>query len=101
MGAQQSLSQAGSMQQAKDISAQQAQQQAASAAGASAIGVGFDIAKAQQEQSANLAGAGAIPSTAPLPFYGMDSMNAGAGSTGKSSNLFNLPKTSGITFGGQ
>jgi len=28
-------------------------------------------------------------------------MNAGAGSTGKSSNLFNLPKTSGITFGGQ
>lgn len=101
MAAQQMLSQAGAMQQAKDIAAQQAQQQASTTAGASAIGGGFDIGKAQQEQAANLAGIGSIPTGARLPFYGMTTENAGVGATGKSANIFNLPKSTGLTFGGQ
>lgn len=101
IGAQQFLSQAGGMQQAKDIAALQAQQQAQQAAGASAVGGGYDIAKAQQEQAANLAGVGTIPSSARLPFYGMDMQNDGVGATGRAANVFNLPKTTGVTFGGQ
>jgi hypothetical protein len=88
MGAQQFLSQAGAMQQAV-------------AAGESAIGSGYDISKARQEQLANLAGTGTMPTSAKLPFYGMaDTTNAGAGATGRSANIFNLPKTSDIKFGG-
>jgi hypothetical protein len=98
MAAQQSLSQAGAVQQAKDISALQAQQQAAAAAGTSAIGGGYDIGKAQQEQAANLAGMGAIPTGAALPFYGMgDTQTIPAA---RSANIFNLPKTTDIKFGG-
>lgn len=100
-GAQQFLSQAGGMQQAKDIAALQAQQQSQQAAGASAVGGGYDIAKAQQEQAANLAGVGAIPSSTRLPFYGMDMQNDGVGATGRATNVFNLPKPTGVTFGGQ
>jgi hypothetical protein len=99
MAAQQTLSQAGAMQQAKDIAALQAQQKSATAAGQAAVGGGFDIAKAQQEQAANLAGTGAIPST-KLPFYGMDDTSTTTPAT-RSANIFNLPKTSGLTFGGQ
>ena len=98
-GAQQFLSQAGAMQQAKDISAQQAQQKAYQTAGTSAIGGGFDIGKAQQEQAANLAGMGAIPTGAALPFYGMSDSTTTTPAT-RSANIFNLPKTSNIKFGG-
>lgn len=101
MGAQQFLSQAGSMQQARDIAALQGQQQAAAAAGQSAVGGGFDIAKAREEQAANLSGTGAIPTTSRLPFYGMDTANADVGTTGRLANIFNLPKATGLTFGGQ
>lgn len=101
MGARQMLSQASIMQKAKDIAALQSQQQAAAAAGASAIGGGFDISKAREEQAANLAGTGSIPVTTRLPFYGMtDTANSGAGATGRYANIFNLPKASGIQFGG-
>lgn len=99
MAAQQTLSQAGAMQQAKDIAALQAQQQAATAAGASALGGAYDIGKAQQEQAANLAGMGAIPSGAALPFYGMGDATAMTPAA-RSANLFNLPKTTDIKFGG-
>lgn len=98
MAAQQTLSQAGAMQQAKDIAALQAQQQAATTAGASAIGGGYDIAKAQQEQAANLAGTGAIPTGAALPFYGIGEPSTTP--TARSANIFNLPKTTDIKFGG-
>lgn len=100
MGAQQFLSQAGAMQQAKDIAALQAQQQSAAAAGQAAVGGGFDIAKAREEQSANLAGTGTIPTGAALPFYGMDEA-AKPSSAIRSANFFNLPKTTGLTFGGK
>jgi len=100
MGAQQFLSQAGAMQQAKDIAALQAQQQSASAAGQAAVGGGFDIAKAREEQSANLAGTGNIPTGVALPFYGMDEA-AKPSSAIRSANFFNLPKTTGLTFGGK
>lgn len=101
MAAQQMLSQAGAMQQAKDIAALQAQQQASSAAGQAAIGGGYDIAKAQQEQAANLAGTGTIPTGATLPFYGMSDTITTTPTTIRSANLFNLPKTSDLKFGGQ
>lgn len=100
MGAQQFLSQAGGMQQAKDIAALQAQQAAQQAAGASAVGGGYDISKAQQEQAANLAGIGTMPTGAKLPFYGMGDTTTGEVTT-KYANVFNLPKTGGLTFGGQ
>lgn len=101
MAAQQSLSQAGAMQKAQDIAASEAQQKALTAAGTSAIGGGFDIGKAREEQSANLAGTGAIPASARLPFYGMGAANEGVGVTGRPANIFNIPKASGLTFGGQ
>ena len=100
MAAQQSLSQAGAMQQAKDITALQAQQQSAAAAGQAAVGGGFDIAKAREEQAANLAGTGNIPTGAALPFYGMDETSKPASAI-RAANLFNLPKTSDLRFGGQ
>ena len=100
LGAQQILSQAGSMQQARDLAAQQKQQQAYGAMGESAVGAGFDVNQAKQQQMANIGGTGAMPSSAKLPFYGYD-QNQDSGATGKYANIFNLPKTQGITFGGQ
>jgi hypothetical protein len=100
MAAQQTLSQAGAMQQARDIAAQQAQQQSAMSAGTSAIGGAYDIGKAKQEQAANLAGMGAIPTGAALPFYGMGD-TAMATPPARSANIFNLPKSNDLTFGGQ
>jgi hypothetical protein len=100
LGAQQILSQAGAMQQARDLASQQKQQQAYGAMGESAVGAGFDINQAKQQQMANIGGTGTIPSSAKLPFYGYD-QNQDSGATGKYANIFNLPKTQGITFGGQ
>jgi hypothetical protein len=100
LGAQQILSQAGSMQQARDLAAQQKQQQAYGAMGESAVGAGFDVNQAKQQQMANIGGTGTMPSSAKLPFYGYD-QNQDSGATGKYANIFNLPKTQGITFGGQ
>jgi hypothetical protein len=100
LGAQQILSQAGSMQQARDLAAQQKQQQAYGAMGESAVGEGFDVNQAKQQQMANIGGTGTMPSGAKLPFYGYD-QNQDSGATGKYANIFNLPKTQGITFGGQ
>ncbi len=97
--AQQSLFGAGAMVQAKDIEAQEQQQKESAAAGTSAIGQGYDITKARQEQIANLTSQGITPGS--LPFYGYDSANTGVGGTGRPVNVFNLPKTTGITFGGQ
>ena len=99
MAAQQTLSQAGAMQQAKDIAAQQAQQQAYSSAGAAAVGEGFDITKARQEQAANIAGTGSIPSS-KLPFYGMETPSSTAMPSSKPVNVFALPKYENIKFGG-
>lgn len=99
MAAQQTLSQTGAMQQAKDIAAQQAQQQAYSSAGAAAVGEGFDITKARQEQAANIAGTGAIPSS-KLPFYGMETPSSTAMPSSKPVNVFALPKYENIKFGG-
>jgi hypothetical protein len=101
LAAQQSLSQAGAMQKAQDIAAAEAQQKAFGSAGTSAIGGGFDIGKARGEQAANLAGTGNIPSMAGLPYYGMEADTMGIGPKSRTANMFNLPKTSGLTFGGQ
>jgi hypothetical protein len=101
MAAQQTLSQAGAMQKAQDIAASEAQQKAFGSAGTAAIGGGFDIAKARGEQAANLAGTGSIPSMGGLPYYGMGSDATDMGTKSRTTNMFNLPKTSGLTFGGQ
>jgi hypothetical protein len=100
IGARQTLSQAGIMQQARDLASQQKQQQAYGAMGESAVGEGFDINQAKQQQMANISGTGTMPSSAKLPFYGYD-QNQDSGATGKYANIFNLPKTQGIKFGGQ
>lgn len=102
LGAKQLLAQTGAMQQARDIAAKEAQQQAYGSMGKSAVGEGFDINQAKQQQLSNVAGTGNIPSTSAskLPFYGFD-QNQDSGATGKYANIFNLPKTQGLTFGGQ
>jgi hypothetical protein len=101
MAAQQSLSQAGAMQKAQDIAASEAQQKAFGSAGSAAIGGGFDIGKARGEQAANLAGTGSIPSMGGLPYYGMGSDTTDMGPKSRTANMFNLPQTKGLTFGGQ
>lgn len=97
--AQQALGLQGAQQTAKDIAAEEERRKASEAAGAAAIGSGFDITKARQAQIANLATAGTVPGT--LPFYGYDSANTGVGGTGRAANVFNLPKTTDIKFGGK
>jgi hypothetical protein len=101
LAAQQMLQQAGAMQQARDISAKEAQQKAYGAMGQSAVGELFDINQAKQQQLANIAGTGNIPSTSTssLPFYGYN-QNQDSGATGKYANIFSMPKTKGLTFGG-
>ena len=92
--AQQQISQDATTQKAKELEEQRQQQAAYTAAGQSAIGGGFDVNMARQEQLANLA------SGINLPFYN-ESANTGAGGTGRAANVFNLPKTTGIIFGGK
>lgn len=101
MAAQQTLSQAGAMQKAQDMAASEAQQKAFGSAGSAAIGGGFDIGKARGEQAANLAGTGSIPSMGGLPYYGMGSDTTDMGPKSRTANMFNLPQTKGLTFGGQ
>jgi hypothetical protein len=101
LGSQQMLEQTGAMQQARDITAKEAQQRAYGAIGQSAVGEGFDINQAKQQQLSNIAGTGNIPytSSAKLPFYGYN-QNQDSGATGKYANIFSMPKTKGLTLGG-
>jgi hypothetical protein len=101
LGSQQVLEQTGAMQQARDITAKEAQQRAYGAIGQSAVGEGFDINQAKQQQLSNIAGTGNIPytSSAKLPFYGYN-QNQDSGATGKYANIFSMPKTKGLTLGG-
>lgn len=91
---QQQISQDETTRKAKELEEQKAQQNVYANIGQSAIGGGFDINKARQEQLANIA----LGSN--LPFYN-ESSNTGASGTGRPANVFNLPKTTGIKFGGQ
>ena len=102
LGAQQTLSQARIMQQARDISAKEQQQKAYKTMGESAIGEGFDINQARQEQLANLSGKGSIPATSNIPFYGINTKKneQPASVPQKSTNLFALPEYQTIKFGG-
>lgn len=93
--AQQQISQEEATRKAKELEDQRTQQTGYSAAANAAIGAGYDVNRARQEQLANLA------SGINLPAYGYESANAGAGGTGRAANVFNLPKTTGITFGGK
>ena len=93
--AQQQISQEEATRKAKELEDQRTQQTGYSVAANAAIGAGYDVNRARQEQLANLA------SGINLPAYGYESANAGAGGTGRSANVFNLPKTTGITFGGK
>jgi hypothetical protein len=92
--AQQQISQDEATRKAKELEEQKAQQNIYANAGQSAIGGNFDINKARQDQLANIA------SGINLPFYN-ESSNTGASGTGRPANVFNLPKTTGIKFGGQ
>lgn len=94
---QQQISMQDALRQAQEAQTAQQQQEASQAAAQAQIGTGYDISRARQQQIANLAGGGLTS----LPFYGYDSANAGVGATGRPSNVFNLPKTTDIKFGGQ
>lgn len=93
--AQQQISQEEATRKAKELEDQRTQQTGYLAAANAAIGAGYDVNRARQEQLANLA------SGINLPAYGYESANTGAGGTGRAANVFNLPKTTGIKFGGQ
>lgn len=102
LAAKQMLAQTGAMQQARDISAKEAQQKAYGSMGQSAIGEGFDINQAKQEQLANLSGTGAIPTTSSSTFYGIDTAKTAqpAIAPKKPANVFALPEYQTIKFGG-
>lgn len=103
--AKQDLATAGSMQSIRDANALLASQQAQATAGQQATGGGFDINAAQQEALANMGAAqGMLPTTAAnvipstTPVNPVLSRFAGQGA--KKSNMFSLPQSSDLKFGG-
>jgi hypothetical protein len=90
--AKQGLATAGSMQSIRDANALQSAQTAASTAGQQATGGGFDLNAARQQALTNLgAGTSMIPQT-PANISPMGQPQA--------ANMFSLPKTSDLKFGG-
>jgi hypothetical protein len=105
--AQQQLATMGSMQSIRDANALLAAQQAQATAGQQATGGGFDFNKSREEALANLgAAAGMLPSTysnAPMTSVNpalSGLVNQGAGAASKKSNMFSLPSSSDLKFGG-
>jgi hypothetical protein len=105
--AQQQLSTMGSMQSIRDANALLAAQQAQATAGQQATGGGFDFNKSREEALANLgAAAGMLPSTySNAPTTSVNPaltglVNQGAGAAAKKANMFSLPTSSDLKFGG-
>jgi hypothetical protein len=103
--AKQDLATAGSMQSIRDANALQASQQAQATAGQQATGGGFDVNAAQQEALANMGAArGMLPTTAAnvmSPATAVNPVMSGfAGQGAKKSNMFSLPQSSDLKFGG-
>lgn len=105
--AQQQLATMGSMQSIRDANALLASQQAQATAGQQATGGGFDFNKSREEALANLgAAAGMLPSTySNAPTTSVNPaltglVNQGAGAASKKANMFSLPSSSDLKFGG-
>ena len=105
--AQQQLATMGSMQSIRDANALLAAQQAQATAGQQATGGGFDFNKSREEALANLgAAAGMLPSTySNAPTTSVNPalaglVNQGAGAAAKKANMFSLPSSSDLKFGG-
>jgi hypothetical protein len=105
--ARQELATIGSMQSIRDANALLASQQAQATAGQQATGGGFDFNKSREEALANLgAAAGMLPSTySNAPTTSVNPalaglVNQGAGAAAKKANMFSLPSSSDLKFGG-
>lgn len=105
--ARQELATMGSMQSIRDANALLAAQQAQATAGQQATGGGFDFNKSREEALANLGAAGGMlpttavnaPATSVNPaLAGL--VNQGAGAAAKKANIFSLPSSSDLKFGG-
>lgn len=105
--AQQQLATMGSMQSIRDANARLAAQQAQATAGQQATGGGFDFNKSREEALANLgAASGMLPNTySNAPTTSVNPalaglVNQGAGAAAKKANMFSLPSSSDLKFGG-
>ena len=105
--AQQQLATMGSMQSIRDANALLAAQQAQATAGQQATGGGFDFNKSREEALANLgAASGMLPTTySNAPTTSVNPalaglVNQGAGAAAKKANMFSLPSSSDLKFGG-
>lgn len=103
--AKQDLATANSMQAIRDANALLASQQAQATTGQQATGGGFDVNAAQQEALANIGAAQSMLPTTPAnvmaPATPVNPVLSGfAGQNAKKSNIFSLPKSSDLKFGG-
>jgi hypothetical protein len=105
--AQQQLATAGSMQSIRDANALLAAQQAQAIAGQQATGGGFDFNRSREEALANLgAVSGMLPTTTSnIPATTVNPalsnlVNQGSGAAAKKANMFSLPSSSDLKFGG-
>ena len=105
--ARQELATMGSMQSIRDANALLASQQAQATAGQQATGGGFDFNKSREEALANLgAASGMLPTTySNAPTTSVNPalaglVNQGAGAAAKKANMFSLPSSSDLKFGG-
>ena len=105
--ARQELATMGSMQSIRDANALLAAQQAQATAGQQATGGGFDFNKSREEALFNLgAASGMLPTTAVnAPATSVNPalaglVNQGAGAAAKKANMFSLPSSSDLKFGG-
>lgn len=99
----QGLAQEATMQRMHDASALGAEKQAETTAAQQATGGGFDVNAAQQEALANMgASRGMLPTTAAnvAGIPPATPVNPAMAQLPKKANLFSLPKTSDIRFGG-
>jgi hypothetical protein len=97
----------GSMQSIRDANAKLAAQQAQSAAGQQATGGGFDFNRSREEALANLGAAGGMLPTTAANIPATNIVNpalAGLVNQGsqaaKRANMFSLPSSSDLKFGG-
>jgi hypothetical protein len=105
--ARQQLATMGSMQSIRDANAKLAAQQAQSAAGQQATGGGFDFNRSREEALANLGAAGGMLPTTAANIPATNIVNpalAGLVNQGsqaaKRANMFSLPSSSDLKFGG-
>jgi hypothetical protein len=105
--AQQQLATMGSMQSIRDANARLAAQQAQAAAGQQATGGGFDFNRSREEALANLGAAGGMLPTTPTNIPATNIVNPAlsglvnqGGTAAKRANMFSLPSSSDLKFGG-